>query len=47
MENKKETKKKNNASDRCVFRKILCFVVLLVTMLFQNLQVSRRQEKHM
>ena len=34
----KETKRKNNASDRCVFRnRPLCFVVLLVTMLFQNL----------
>ena len=37
MENKKETKKEKIMQVIDVFVMILCFVVLLVTMLFQNL----------
>lgn len=48
MENKKETKKEKIMQVIDVFFvMILCFVVLLVTMLFQNLAGVRRQEKHM
>ena len=49
MENKKETKKEKIMQVIDVFFvMILCFAVLLVTMLFQNLAgVKRRQEKHM
>lgn len=48
MENKKETKKEKIMQVIDVFFvMILCFVVLLVTMLFQNLAGVKEEEKHM